>query len=287
MYVVGPLSICAHSFDVTSTQSCSALMDRDPRALFKAVGNSAFSSNVVVLGDACHSMSPFKGQGANQALLDGPLLASWLQRANKTASIQGFWREMVERTALKVEASAEAARYLHSPQVLEEPAHFAGVRPECIDSSLAILREKGIGAAKADQLDAEIRSIIDQLQVGVTVADVMDKDEKIKWEQHVLCLASSGDTHALRNLSLQHASAIRRALDSEKRTCLYLAAKAGHYPTCRWLLTEVFIPHDDPVDESVHGHIVEALKIATDQGHEKIADLLSFAVTLSDNVCKR
>jgi hypothetical protein len=35
-------------------------------------------SRVTVIGDACHPMAMFKGQGANQALMDGPLLAHWL-----------------------------------------------------------------------------------------------------------------------------------------------------------------------------------------------------------------
>lgn len=46
------------------------------------VAAPAGGSRVTVIGDAAHPMSMFKGQGANQALADGPLLAQWLSQGN-------------------------------------------------------------------------------------------------------------------------------------------------------------------------------------------------------------
>jgi salicylate hydroxylase len=62
---------------------------------------------VTVLGDACHPMSMFKGQGCNQAMEDGPLLASWLAkpgltRYNLSTRLRCFEREMIARANSKV-----------------------------------------------------------------------------------------------------------------------------------------------------------------------------------------
>lgn len=107
------------------------------------------SSLVTLMGDAAHSMSPFKGQGANQALLDAVSLSrclykayypnvnskknnnnnnnlggseagspSWNDRLN--TALQQYETEMLERSSKKVKASAEAAKFLHSNVVLEK-----------------------------------------------------------------------------------------------------------------------------------------------------------------------
>lgn len=86
---------------------------------------------VTLIGDAAHPMSPFKGQGANQALLDALTLArgiakkckplsQWRKVGLRESVLTEFESEMLERSASKVKDSAEAAQFLHSEIVLHE-----------------------------------------------------------------------------------------------------------------------------------------------------------------------
>jgi 2-polyprenyl-6-methoxyphenol hydroxylase-like FAD-dependent oxidoreductase len=91
----------------------------------------AKGGQVTLIGDAAHPMSPFKGQGANQALLDALMLARGISKGCRVASqwrkvgvresvLTEFESEMLERSATKVKDSAEAAQFLHSEIVLHE-----------------------------------------------------------------------------------------------------------------------------------------------------------------------
>lgn len=78
---------------------------------------------VTLLGDAVHPMSPFKGQGANQALMDAMSLASLLASVKPLEqAIRVFETEMTDRVREKVEKSAEAAEILHSSRAVQERA---------------------------------------------------------------------------------------------------------------------------------------------------------------------
>ena len=85
---------------------------------------------VSLIGDAAHPMSPFKGQGANQALLDSLALARGISRGCQPSSewrkvgirksvLTEFEAEMIHRTTPKVKDSAAAAKFLHSKQILQ------------------------------------------------------------------------------------------------------------------------------------------------------------------------
>jgi len=86
---------------------------------------------VTLIGDAAHPMSPFKGQGANQALLDALALARkisiecrprslWRDVGARDSFLTEFEAEMLARSASKVKGSADAALFLHSDTVLHE-----------------------------------------------------------------------------------------------------------------------------------------------------------------------
>lgn len=88
------------------------------------------NGQVTLIGDAAHPMSPFKGQGANQALLDALMLArgiskgckssQWRKTGIRESVLTEFESEMLERSATKVKDSAVAAKFLHSEIVLQE-----------------------------------------------------------------------------------------------------------------------------------------------------------------------
>jgi 2-polyprenyl-6-methoxyphenol hydroxylase-like FAD-dependent oxidoreductase len=97
---------------------------------FKHIGNTT------LIGDAAHPMSPFKGQGTNQALLDALELSKTLTNAIKANAswkenslrpiLSMFETKMLKRSAIKVLDSAEAAKALHSEQILIKSNHPRG-----------------------------------------------------------------------------------------------------------------------------------------------------------------
>jgi hypothetical protein len=202
-------------------------------------------------------MSPFKGQGANQALQDGPLVADYLQRSRPDAAVRGIWREAVQRTAKVVEASRQAAGFWHSPDCLVETdtaksdqlCHFAGVRDDSCALLLKILCQRNITADLAGNLDLSVREVIEELQIR-DPAPIEDEQVCRQFYPQILDSATRGETEKLRQLSLVHAPAIRLARNENHQSALHLASLHGHYQTCRWLVTEVFMEPDSDADST-------------------------------------
>ncbi len=122
--------------------------DRDPDPPEASV------PNIALLGDAAHPMSPLKGQGANQALLDAVSLSDCLAR-NETleSAVNQFESEMLKRVRSKVLLSRERVTTFHQPEVLDT-ATFS-----CRSSDLDLiktLRAKGINSSSGDDIESLI-----------------------------------------------------------------------------------------------------------------------------------
>jgi hypothetical protein len=137
-------------------------------------------------------MSMFKGQGANQALEDGPLLAYWLcggpseskkakgrdkhfaalaankdkglaqqlPRSTLLTRLRCFEREMVARAAPKVQQSRDAAHSLHAPSILQQWHGLAGCSESNGPAVLKMLRDEGVTARDAETLPARVAAVL-------------------------------------------------------------------------------------------------------------------------------
>jgi 2-polyprenyl-6-methoxyphenol hydroxylase-like FAD-dependent oxidoreductase len=215
----------------------SPLFDRDPNDLYESflklhVRNQEHPTPVLLVGDALHAMSCFKGQGAHQALLDGRCVAKWLfAQASTKGKLQSCWRELVQRSAPIVQDSRRAAVEWHEESIVDNGGHsLAG----CSNSSmlLAELEGQNIRAGNVDDLDKAVGQV--KLQVDKLSDKRLDSDADqalsppvpTEWCNDVWIAIRKSDLLTLRELSWKAKDCrwMQCLIDDDGCTCLHVAA---------------------------------------------------------------
>jgi 2-polyprenyl-6-methoxyphenol hydroxylase-like FAD-dependent oxidoreductase len=91
----------------------------------------ARTGNLVLLGDAAHPMSPFRGEGANMAMADALSFTDQVRAAERShleEAIARYEQEMLQRTRKVVLASHQAAKAMHSRNRVSQVVRNAKLR---------------------------------------------------------------------------------------------------------------------------------------------------------------
>ena len=222
----------------------AAMADRDPQAFYQAFSAKISQQPkesvepVLIVGDALHAMSCFKGQGAHQALLDGLCVAKWLGKwsgrftqsppkgmSSTSAVVKSCTSEMVQRSAPIVQASREAAYEWHcNPRILEKGHTFAGVPDHAVDEILRILHQHQIKAGRNLLLDDEIAKILRQHRLSHTQDKSAPSSPSSEWTKAALEASRMADGCRLRELSwhAKDGNWLRNLRDQAGNTCLHL-----------------------------------------------------------------
>ena len=120
--------------------------------------------HMTFIGDAIHPMSPFKGQGANQALLDAvelcEVVVSHLRTPQLGPHLRAFERDMHTRSIKIVLSSRRTAVRLHCDDA--EQAANSKVRG-LTTRTLELFEERACGAWDKDLRD-KVREVFDTVQ---------------------------------------------------------------------------------------------------------------------------
>jgi len=227
---------------------------------------------IILVGDAQHAMSPFKGQGANQSLIDATELVSFLARGGKLKpTLRSFEREMNQRTRPKVLESRKGIFTLHDINEVAEFGFSCAVQDKGKRELLALLRREGISSTTED-LDARCRSVIEKhgyLKLCEDDPGAADEDTNI-WDEsdfsgEFLAAVATGDM-----------SKVRRMSNNKPRVCRMVSADALAVADClyvvKWLIMELKVQIDPGLLKST----IEKQKEMG--GREQIVDFLTNVV---------
>jgi salicylate hydroxylase len=110
-----------------------ALFDRAPLPRWSA-------GRVTLLGDACHPMLPFMGQGAAQAIEDGATLAACLRKVNDVATALQLYEKLRLPRASRLQGMSETNKTrFHLPDGPEQQQRDAHMACGSTDWSLAAI----------------------------------------------------------------------------------------------------------------------------------------------------
>ncbi|GMH57781.1 hypothetical protein TL16_g02465 [Triparma laevis f. inornata] len=230
----------------------TGLVDRNP----SPINVKGVKGRVVVIGDGMHAMSPFKGQGANQALTDGPALVEKLKGCkNIHAALLNFEREMIDRTKIKVKDSRKAAGFLHSEKVLSEDEVFAGVKSADVPRLLEELRKRNIGA-ETDDLEGAIKQVMNELGVVCEGFEEGFVKPKLNEEDMLITqkMALEGDMPGIRRMSILNPMLLH-GKDGEGRSLIRLACEGEGEQVSevmvKWLVEEARVELSEDVLEAL------------------------------------
>ena len=162
----------------------------EPEVLRKAATDAGMS-RVTLVGDAAHPMTPFKAQGANQAISDAVLLAESLaDGVRKYGADEGFDKalptfeqKMLNRSSRMVVGSREKAKEMHSNLALRPARKVQRETDVDMVRVIKMLRAKGVGAKTSNDergLDAVVADVMRLCASGGVVEVVENDDNKQK-----------------------------------------------------------------------------------------------------------
>ena len=162
----------------------------EPDVLRKAAVDAGMS-RVTLVGDAAHPMTPFKAQGANQAISDAVLLADTLADGVRKHGVEDgfdkalptFEQKMLNRYSRMVVGSREKAKEMHSNLALRPARKVQRETDVDMMRVIKMLRAKGIGATSANDkrgLDAAVSDVMRQCAGGGVIEGADEGDDKKK-----------------------------------------------------------------------------------------------------------